>query len=71
MADEGRRGKPKVTFAVLAAGIAAFALLQSLVIPVLTTVQHALHTNPGDRDLGADRLPAVGLDHDADPGADR
>jgi EmrB/QacA subfamily drug resistance transporter len=33
-----------VTFAVLAAGVAAFALLQSLVIPVLTTVQHELHT---------------------------
>jgi EmrB/QacA subfamily drug resistance transporter len=33
-----------VTFAVLAMGVAAFALLQSLVIPVLTTVQHKLHT---------------------------
>jgi len=33
-----------VTFAVLSAGVAAFALLQSLVIPVLTTVQHELHT---------------------------
>jgi EmrB/QacA subfamily drug resistance transporter len=33
-----------VTFAVLAAGVASFALLQSLVIPVLTTVQHELHT---------------------------
>jgi MFS family permease len=33
-----------VTFVVLALGIAAFALLQSLVIPVLTTVQHQLHT---------------------------
>jgi EmrB/QacA subfamily drug resistance transporter len=36
--------RPPVTFAVLAAGIGAFALLQSLVIPVLTTVQHQLHT---------------------------
>jgi EmrB/QacA subfamily drug resistance transporter len=44
MADESRRGNPTVTFAVLAAGVAAFALLQSLVIPVLTTVQHQLHT---------------------------
>jgi EmrB/QacA subfamily drug resistance transporter len=35
---------PPLTFAVLAAGIGAFALLQSLVIPVLTTVQHQLHT---------------------------
>jgi predicted MFS family arabinose efflux permease len=33
-----------VTFAVLAMGVGAFALLQSLVIPVLTTVQHGLHT---------------------------
>jgi EmrB/QacA subfamily drug resistance transporter len=33
-----------VTFAVLALGIGAFALLQSLVIPVLTTVQQQLHT---------------------------
>jgi EmrB/QacA subfamily drug resistance transporter len=33
-----------VTFAVLAMGVGAFALLQSLVIPVLTTVQHELHT---------------------------
>ncbi|MGH3399953.1 MAG: hypothetical protein ACRDPO_35255 [Streptosporangiaceae bacterium] len=33
-----------MTFAVLAAGVAAFALLQSLVIPVLTTVQQELHT---------------------------
>jgi EmrB/QacA subfamily drug resistance transporter len=38
------RSRPPVTFAVLTAGISAFALLQSLVIPVLTTVQHQLHT---------------------------
>jgi EmrB/QacA subfamily drug resistance transporter len=38
------RGNPPVTFGVLAMGVAAFALLQSLVIPVLTTVQHELHT---------------------------
>jgi MFS family permease len=38
------RAHHHVTFAVLAAGVAAFALLQSLVIPVLTTVQHELHT---------------------------
>jgi EmrB/QacA subfamily drug resistance transporter len=37
----------QVTFAVLALGVAAFALLQSLVIPVLTTVQHQLHTTQG------------------------
>jgi len=41
----GRRTHYQVTFAVLAAGIAAFALLQSLVIPVLGTVQHELHTS--------------------------
>jgi EmrB/QacA subfamily drug resistance transporter len=40
----GRRGRRPVTFAVLALGVGAFALLQSLVIPVLTTVQHQLHT---------------------------
>ena len=44
MAVGSRRAHHQVTFAVLAAGIAAFALLQSLVIPVLTTVQHELHT---------------------------
>src|SRR5499425_3282485 len=38
------RARPAVTFGVLALGVAAFALLQSLVIPVLTTVQHELHT---------------------------
>ncbi|HSR83416.1 MAG TPA: MFS transporter [Streptosporangiaceae bacterium] len=38
------RARPVTTFAVLALGVAAFALLQSLVIPVLTTVQHELHT---------------------------
>jgi EmrB/QacA subfamily drug resistance transporter len=38
------RARHQVTFAVLALGVAAFALLQSLVIPVLTTVQRDLHT---------------------------
>ena len=47
MAVDGQRAHHQVTFAVLAAGIAAFALLQSLVIPVLTTVQHELHTTQG------------------------
>ena len=40
-----RRTHYQLTFAVLAAGVGAFALLQSLVIPVLTTVQHELHTS--------------------------
>ena len=44
MAAGGRRAHYQVTFAVLSLGVAAFALLQSLVIPVLTTVQHQLHT---------------------------
>src|SRR5215470_11730478 len=44
MAKVGRRAHYRLTFAVLALGVAAFALLQSLVIPVLTTVQHELHT---------------------------
>jgi EmrB/QacA subfamily drug resistance transporter len=35
----------QVTFAILAVGIGAFALLQSLVIPVLSTVQTELHTS--------------------------
>jgi EmrB/QacA subfamily drug resistance transporter len=44
VAGRSSRGRPPVTFAVLAMGVAAFALLQSLVIPVLTTIQHDLHT---------------------------
>ncbi len=44
MAVGSRRAHYRVTFAVLSLGVAAFALLQSLVIPVLTTVQHQLHT---------------------------
>jgi len=44
VADRSMRSRPPVTFAVLALGVAAFALLQSLVVPVLTTVQHELHT---------------------------
>jgi EmrB/QacA subfamily drug resistance transporter len=45
--EVGGRARPGTTFAVLALGVAAFALLQSLVIPVLTTVQHELHTTQG------------------------
>jgi EmrB/QacA subfamily drug resistance transporter len=47
MAVAGPRVHHQVTFAVLAMGVAAYALLQSLVIPVLTTVQHELHTSQG------------------------
>jgi EmrB/QacA subfamily drug resistance transporter len=39
-----QRSHPRVTFVVLATGVGAYALLQSLVIPVLTTVQHEFHT---------------------------
>ncbi len=45
MAVGSVRGRHQVTFAVLALGVGAFALLQSLVIPVLTTVQQELHTS--------------------------
>src|ERR1700753_3292779 len=41
----GQRSHYQLTFAVLALGIGAFALLQSLVIPVLSTVQVELHTS--------------------------
>jgi EmrB/QacA subfamily drug resistance transporter len=40
----GKLPHHQVTFAVLAAGVAAYALLQSLITPVLTTVQQQLHT---------------------------
>ena len=38
------RPRRQVTFAVLAAGVAAYTLLQSLVIPVLTGLESELHT---------------------------
>lgn len=44
MPAAGIRPHHQVTFAALAAGVAAYALLQSLVTPVLTTVQEQLHT---------------------------
>src|ERR1700759_233932 len=44
MASEAKRPHYQLTFAVLAAGVAAFALLQSLVVPVLSTLQTDLHT---------------------------
>ena len=43
--ESARRPHYQVTFGILAIGIGAFALLQSLVIPVLTTVQAELHTS--------------------------
>jgi EmrB/QacA subfamily drug resistance transporter len=44
MASTDRRSHYQVTFAVLAVSIAAFALLQSLVTPVLADIQVDLHT---------------------------
>ncbi len=38
------RAHYQVTFAVLAASVSAYALLQSLVTPVLPTIQEGLHT---------------------------
>src|SRR3984957_16326751 len=40
-----RRSNYRVTFATLVIGIGAFALLQSMVIPVLSTIQVELHTS--------------------------
>jgi EmrB/QacA subfamily drug resistance transporter len=45
MGRSRERGDHRVTFAVLAAGVGAYALLQSLVVPVLTTIQEQLHTS--------------------------
>lgn len=45
MASETRRTHHQVTFAVLAASVSAYALLQSLVTPVLPTIQADLHTD--------------------------
>src|SRR3978361_1592001 len=40
-----RRAHHQVTFAVLAVSVSAFALLQSLVVPVLAEIQVDLHTS--------------------------
>ena len=45
MARADRRSHYQVTFAVLLVGVAAYSLLQSLVLPVLPTIQHSLHTS--------------------------
>jgi EmrB/QacA subfamily drug resistance transporter len=39
-----KRANRRLTFVVLATGVGAYALLQSMVIPVLTTIQHEFHT---------------------------
>jgi EmrB/QacA subfamily drug resistance transporter len=41
----GKRAHYQVTFGVLSVGVAAYAMLQSLVIPVLSTIQQDLHTS--------------------------
>jgi EmrB/QacA subfamily drug resistance transporter len=45
---EPRRSSHRTTFAVLAVGVIAFGLLQSLVTPVLVTFAEALHTTQAD-----------------------
>ena len=45
MARTGTRPHYNVTFAVLLLGVSAYALLQSMVIPVLPTLMQALHTS--------------------------
>ncbi|RKR92578.1 EmrB/QacA subfamily drug resistance transporter [Micromonospora pisi] len=45
MASTTRRTSPQVTFAVLGAGAGFFAMMQSLISPVLSTIQHDLHTS--------------------------
>ena len=45
MAGTASGANRRLTFAVLATGVGAYALLQSMVIPVLTTVQHQFHTS--------------------------
>jgi EmrB/QacA subfamily drug resistance transporter len=45
MSGGRKQGHYQVTFTVLTAAIAAYALLQSMVVPVLTTMQAQLHTS--------------------------
>jgi EmrB/QacA subfamily drug resistance transporter len=44
VADASKRTRYPVTFTVLAVSVGSFALLQSLVVPVLPTIQAELHT---------------------------
>jgi MFS family permease len=39
------RGRRGLTFAVLAVSVSSFALLQSLIVPVLATIEHELDTD--------------------------
>ena len=46
MTDGGVASRPRLVLAVLALGCAAYAMLQSLVVPALPTLQHDLGTTP-------------------------
>jgi len=48
MTTARQRARPQLTFAVLAVGVGAFALLQSLVMPALPTIRLALDTSQAD-----------------------
>ncbi|MDV7268705.1 MFS transporter, partial [Rhodococcus oxybenzonivorans] len=48
METASRRAHYQLTFAVLTVGVGAFALLQSLVMPVLPTLESALGTTQAD-----------------------
>jgi EmrB/QacA subfamily drug resistance transporter len=45
LARTNRRAHYQVTYLVLLLGITGYSLLQSLVLPVLPTIQHSLHTS--------------------------
>src|SRR5689334_20471410 len=45
MVSVDHRSSYQVTFAVLLMAVVAYALLQSLVVPVLSTLQYQLHTS--------------------------
>lgn len=49
MTTEAGRPHHHVAFAVLTAGIVTYSLLQSLVTPVLPTIQSELHTGQSTR----------------------
>ena len=57
-----RRTDYRLTFLVLCVGVASFSLLQSMVNPVLPTIQAALAHRPGDGHLGAHGVPRLRLD---------
>ncbi len=45
MPETPRSGRYSVTFAVVLVSVFSYALMQSMAIPVLPTIQHALHTS--------------------------